>query len=301
MKPSLLILAAGIGSRYGSLKQTEQFGPFGETITDYSIFDAVRCGFGKIIFVISPVMEQEFTESYRSKFPSTLEIDYVTQSIYDVPPGYSITSERMKPWGTAHAVLRAASKIKEPFAVINADDFYGRKAYEIVSAFLAAKQDQEILEFCLAGYPIKNTLSRFGTVSRGICTMDTDGCLTHITERTKIRESGGRIVFIDQDGEEYELSENSLVSMNLFGFMPQIFTYLQEQFDDFIALHYNDPKAEMYLPSAIDQMIHSEIARVKILKTDAVWFGLTYKEDKPLVMNMIHNLIKKGIYPDKLW
>lgn len=301
MKPSLLILAAGIGSRYGSLKQTEQFGPSGETITDYSIYDAIRSGFGKIIFVISPSMEQEFKESFRNKYPSEFEIDYVTQSILDVPPGYRVTNERTKPWGTAHAVLRAASRIREPFAVINADDFYGRNAYEIVSEFLSRRRNHGIPEFCLAGYPVNNTLSEHGTVSRGVCTVDKDGYLTGITEHTRIRESGGRIVYIENDGNEYELSRSSLVSMNLFGFEASIFRYFEEQFNEFIAHYHNDPKAEMYLPSAIDRIIRKGIAKVKVLKTDSIWFGVTYKEDKPLVMKTINDLVRKGIYPDNLW
>jgi UTP-glucose-1-phosphate uridylyltransferase len=295
MKPSLLILAAGLGSRYGSLKQTEQFGPSGETITDYSIYDAIKSGFGKIIFVISPAMEKEFTESFCRKFPSSLDIEYVTQGIHDVPEGYSITPERTKPWGTAHAVLRAAGKIKEPFAVINADDFYGREAYEIISSSLSEKNTQNGLEFYLAGYPIKNTLSKHGTVSRGVLEINSDGYLTNITERTKIREFGNKIVFIDHDGKEYELSSDSLVSMNLLGFSPPIFRYLEKHFNEFIDRNYKDSKVEMYLPSAVDRLIKEEIARVKVLKTKALWFGVTYQEDKPLVMNMIHELISKGI------
>ncbi len=301
MKPSLLILAAGLGSRYGSLKQIEHYGPSGETITDYSIYDALRSGFGRILFVISPSMEQEFKESYCQKFPTGLEIDYVTQGIEDIPSTFTINPDRKKPWGTAHAILMASDKITGPFAVINADDFYGKEAFEIIASWLIQPKNQPYLEICLAGYPIINTLSKHGTVSRGVCSIDKDGFLTNITERTKIREINGKIVFFDDDDKAWELNKNSLVSMNLFGFTASIFKYLNEHFNKFISENFNNPKTELYIPAVVDRLIQDGLARVKVIKTDASWFGVTYKEDRPLVIKMINNLIRMGIYPSDLW
>ncbi len=301
MKPTLLILAAGMGSRYGSMKQTEQFGPSGETITDYSIFDSQRAGFGKVVFVISPAMEDEFKTSYIQKFPSNIEIDYVIQSIDKVPAGIQISPERKKPWGTAHAVLMAADKIDTPFAVINADDFYGRESYQIVAEYLKSTIEENMLELCIAGYPIRNTLSKFGTVSRGVCETDSHGYLMAITERTKIKETAKGIVNIEENDEELLLSSNCLVSMNLFGFTPGIFGFIQDQFKEFISAKSMDPKAELYIPLIVDQLIRKNQARTRVLKTDATWFGVTYKEDRPHVLEMINTLVKNGEYPSNLW
>jgi len=301
VKPTLLILAAGMGSRYGSMKQTEQFGPSGETITDYSIFDSQRAGFGKVVFVISPAMEDEFKTSYIQKFPSNIEIDYVIQSIDKVPAGIQISPERKKPWGTAHAVLMAADKIDTPFAVINADDFYGRESYQIVAEYLKSTIEENMLELCIAGYPIRNTLSKFGTVSRGVCETDSHGYLMAITERTKIKETAKGIVNIEENDEELLLSSNCLVSMNLFGFTPGIFGFIQDQFKEFISAKSMDPKAELYIPLIVDQLIRKNQARTRVLKTDATWFGVTYKEDRPHVLEMINTLVKNGEYPSNLW
>jgi dTDP-glucose pyrophosphorylase len=301
LKPTLLILAAGMGSRYGSMKQTEQFGPSGETITDYSIYDSQKAGFGRVVFVISPAMEEEFNSSYIKKFPSNIEIDYVIQSIDKVPSGTKISPERKKPWGTAHAVLMAAEKIDTPFAVINADDFYGRESYKIVADYLISTVEKNILELCMAGYPILNTLSKFGTVSRGVCETDSYAYLKAITERTKIKETAKGIVNLEENGDELLLPSNALVSMNLFGFTPGIFRYLREQFNEFIAKNSLDPKSELYIPLIVDRLIREGKARTRVLKTDATWFGVTYKEDRPYVLEMINSLVAKGVYPDKLW
>jgi dTDP-glucose pyrophosphorylase len=301
VKPSLLILAAGIGSRYGSMKQTEQFGPSGETITDYSIFDSQRAGFGKVVFVISPSMEEEFKTSYIKKFPPHLEIDYVIQSIDKIPAGTAVSPERKKPWGTAHAVLMAAGKIDTPFAVINADDFYGRESYKIIADYLTSTVEEDMLELCLAGYPIKNTLSKHGTVSRGVCETDSHGYLTVITERTKIKESAKGIVNLEEDGGELLLPSNCMVSMNLFGFTPAIFRHLDIQFNEFIKKSSMDPRSELYIPLVVDNLNKSGLARTRVLKTDATWFGVTYKEDRPMVLEMIASLIRSGVYPDNLW
>jgi UTP-glucose-1-phosphate uridylyltransferase len=301
VKPTLLILAAGMGSRYGSMKQTEQFGPSGETITDYSIYDSQKAGFGKVVFVISPSMEEEFNTSYIRKFPANIEIDYVIQSIDKIPPGTKVSPERKKPWGTAHAVLMAAEKITDPFAVINADDFYGRESYQVVAEYLKSSVEGKMLKLCMAGYPIRNTLSKFGTVSRGVCETDSYGYLQSITERTKIKETPKGIVHLEDNGEELLLSSNCLVSMNLFGFTPGIFPHLQDHFNQFIAVNSIDTKAELYIPLFVDQLIRQGHARTRVLKTDSTWFGVTYKEDKPNVLEMINLLVKQGVYPDNLW
>ncbi len=301
MKPTLLILAAGLGSRYGSMKQTESFGPSGETITDYSIYDAIKAGFGKIIFVISPAMEEEFKSSYVKKFPPSLEVDYVVQSIGDIPKGIQISPERKKPWGTAHAVLMAKDKINLPFAVINADDFYGRGAYQVIADYLIHTVEKDRAEFCMAGYPVRNTLSEHGTVSRGVCATDTEGFLTDIQERTKIERVDGKIVYYDEEGNKVELAGDTPVSMNLFGYTPRLFKYLEKYFNGFIQENSMDPKAEIYLPIVVNRMIREEVARTKVLETDENWFGVTYKEDRPKVLAMINKLVERGIYPSSLW
>lgn len=301
MKPTLLILAAGLGSRYGSMKQTESFGPNGETITDYSIYDAMQAGFGRILFVISPAMEDEFRSSYIKKFPVSFDIDYVTQSVNNVPSGIEISPERKKPWGTAHAVLMAAQKVNEPFAVINADDFYGRSSYQMVAEYLTSAGESEYEEFCMAGYLIEKTLSDHGSVSRGICEVDEHNFLTRITERTKIERKGEEIVFKDEEDKEQPVNEGTLVSMNLFGFTPGIFPHLKRYFDSFIRVNSENPKAEIYLPIVVQNMINEKLARTRVLKTSETWFGVTYREDRPTVLKMISDLVEKKVYPSPLW
>lgn len=301
MKPTLLVLAGGLGSRYGSMKQTESFGPSGETITDYSIYDAIRAGFGKVIFVISPAMEEEFKTSYVEKFPDSLEVDYVIQSIDNIPQGVSVTPERKKPWGTAHAVLMAKDKIDVPFAVINADDFYGAGAYKIIADYLINTKETEKAEFCMAGYPVRNTLSKHGTVSRGVCETDDDGFLTDIQERTKIERLNGKIVYYEADGSPVEIPEDTPVSMNLFGYTPRLFVHLERYFNEFIQLNSKDPKAEIYLPIVVNRMIDENLARTKVLETDETWFGVTYREDRPKVLAAINKLVEDGVYPSSLW
>jgi dTDP-glucose pyrophosphorylase len=301
MKPTLLILAAGLGSRYGSMKQTESFGPSGETITDYSIYDALMSGFGKIVFVISPAMEEEFKTSYIRKFPEELHIEYAIQGVHTIPPGVEIHPERKKPWGTAHAVLMSAAKINEPFAVINADDFYGRGAYQQVADFLKSLEENDKAEFCLAGYRIRNTLSEHGTVSRGICQTDEHSYLTSIVERTKLKQEGESIVYIDENGDSHDVDEKSPVSMNLFGFTPRLFSPLESYFEEFLRENAMNPKAEIYLPIVVQKMIDEGQARTKVLDINEKWFGVTYKEDRPMVLENINKLINSGVYPDNLW
>lgn len=299
-KPTLLILAAGMGSRYGSMKQTEQFGPSGETITDYSIYDAMQSGFGKVVFVISPAMEEEFKTSYVKKFPSGIKVEYVIQSVHTIPQGFDISPERKKPWGTAHAVLMAAPKISEPFAVINADDFYGRGSYRLVADYLTQTKEDGIFEYCMAGYRIRRTLSKYGTVSRGVCEVNSTGYLAEIVERTKIIDTPSGIVFLDGDSEVF-IPENALVSMNLFGFTPSVFSLLDRYFKDFLANNGMDPKAEFFIPLVADRAIKEGAARLKVLETDEQWFGVTYKEDRPHVLEMINTLVEEKVYPGNIW
>ena len=300
MKPSLLILAAGVGSRYGSLKQMEHFGPSGETITDYSIYDAIKSGFGKVIFVISPSMEEEFVNSYIKKFPPEIEIEYVIQGITTIPEGFNITPERKKPWGTAHAILMANSKIHEPFAVINADDFYGRGSFEVLAEYLSTVKEKEIYEYSMVGFPIQKTLSQFGTVSRGVCKIDENDFLAEIIERTKIVDKGREIVYIE-DSKEVNVDKDAIVSMNMFGFTPTFFYWLDKYFKEFLSQNAMDTKAEFFITIIVDRMIKNGQARMKVLKTNEQWFGVTYKEDRAHVLNMINSLIHKGIYPTDIW
>ena len=298
MKPTLLILAAGLGSRYGGMKQTEAFGPSGETITDYSIYDAVKAGFGKIVFVISPKMEEDFAATYLKKFPSDLPVEYVIQEVSNVPEGLEAPADRVKPWGTAHAVLMAADAIREPFAVINADDFYGRESYRIIHDFLV---DTRPGEHCLVGYTLSKTVSRHGSVARGVCRLDNEGYLSRIVERTKIFSTDREIWYEDEQGEKHSLDPDLKVSMNLFGFTPDIFAHLDRLFRDFIRENITHLKAEFFIPYVADTLIRSGQGRFKVLGTPESWFGVTYQEDRPNVLNMINKLVENGTYPSPLW
>lgn len=300
MKPSLVILAAGIGSRYGSLKQMEHFGPAGETITDYSIFDALNSGFGKIIFVISPTMEEEFVNSFIKKFPTEININYVIQEISNIPKGFNAPLERKKPWGTAHAVLMAKPKINEPFAVINADDFYGRGSFQVLSEYLSTIKEDKIYEYVMVGFPIRKTLSHFGSVSRGVCQVDKNDYLEEIIERVKVVDKDNKIVYIEND-IEVPLNDETIVSMNLFAFTPSVFNWLEKYFVEFLRQNISDLKGEFFIPLVVDRMIKEGLARMKVLKTNEQWFGVTYKEDRPHVQNMINYLIDKGVYTSDLW
>ncbi|MDX2248295.1 MAG: sugar phosphate nucleotidyltransferase [Bacteroidia bacterium] len=299
MKPTLLILAAGIGSRYGSLKQIDGLGPHGETIIDYSVYDAIRAGFGKVVFVIRKSIEQEFKDSFSGKFSSQIEVDYVLQEIEYVPVGLSYTPERVKPWGTGQAVLVAHDAIKEPFAMINADDFYGKEAFETMANYLVSL-DITQPTFCMVGYKLENTLSEHGFVSRGVCVSDENNYLLTVTERTKIGVSGDHIVY--QEGEtEVILPGDTIVSMNMFGFTPALFPLAEEYFTSFIRENGFNPKSEFYVPSILSRMINEGRGSVKVLSSDATWFGVTYKEDRPIVVGKIRDLVAKGDYPEKLW
>ena len=298
VKPTLLILAAGMGSRYGGIKQIDQFGPHGETIIDYSLYDAIRSGYGKVVFIIRKEIKTEFEEIFTSKLKGRIDYDFVFQELDSYLPSGTESSHRTKPWGTGHAVLCAKEKIQEPFAVINADDFYGQHAFKVMSKFLAEKQSPHL--HSLVGYQIENTLSENGSVSRGVCTADADGFLTSINERTKIERKNNRILFEDGTHEE-ELQEGTLVSMNFFGFQPGIFKQIEPLFHQFLKEKGNDSKSEFFIPLFANQLLHSGEGKFKVLNSSDVWFGVTYKEDKPTVKAAISKLVENGAYPEKLW
>lgn len=299
MKPTLLVLAAGMGSRYGALKQMDGVGPNNEAILDYSIYDAKRAGFGKVVFVI----REDFADAFKKINNSErfgLPVEYVYQGLDCLPEGYSVPEGRVKPWGTGHAVLMAADVIKEPFAAINADDFYGKEAYEVVAKYLESCYGKTG-EYSMVAYKLKNTLSDFGTVSRGVCTQDENHYLQTIVERTSIGKTEKGAAYNDEDGS-HELDMETLVSMNFFGFTPDFLTHLKQGFKDFLdGQAKSNIKAEFYIPLMVNKLINSGKARLKVLSSEAVWFGVTYKEDKPAVVKNIQALIDKGIYPEKLW
>lgn len=300
MKPTLFVLAAGMGSRYGGLKQLDGLGPNGETIMDYSIYDAIKAGFGKIVFVIRPSFEKDFRDVVLDKFKGLIETDLVFQEISNVPEGCSYTPEREKPWGTNHAVLMGKDAIKEPFAVINADDFYGQESFAVLADFLKSVAGKSN-EYCMVGYHVGNTLSESGAVSRGVCVVDEKGLLQNVVERTHIEEKGGKINFLDEKGEEVEISANTPVSMNMWGFTPDYFDYSLEFFKEFLAEHGQKLKSEFYIPLAVNELIVQGKASCKVLDTPSKWFGVTYAEDRPQVVLKINELIRKGVYPQSLF
>ena len=299
MKPTLFILAAGMGSRYGGLKQLDGLGPNGETIMDYSVYDALRAGFGKIVFVIRKDFEADFREKVLSKYADKVTCEVCFQAIENVPAGCSYNPERTKPWGTNHAVLMGKGIINEPFAVINADDFYGKDSFQVLADYLRSAEGTKG-HYCMVGYRVCNTLSENGTVSRGVCTTDANGNLTDVVERTKIENKNGDIVFTE-DGVDTVLAPNTPVSMNMWGFTPEYFDYSEEAFRAFLAEHGQELKSESYIPSLVNQLITSGKATCKVLDTTSKWFGVTYAEDRPQVVMKINNLIQEGVYPAKLF
>lgn len=301
MKPTLLVLAAGIGSRYGSLKQIDPIGPGGETIIDYSIYDALKAGFGKVVFIIRREIEEDFKEVFVKKFQNVIPVEYVFQEISKVPEGIAIPEGRIKPWGTGHAVMMAADVIHEPFAVINADDYYGADAYVKMVAYLTSLDVSQQNDYSMVGYLLKNTMSEHGAVSRGVCQLSKDSFLQGVTERINIQYTHGNIAFRDKEDSWIFLPGETIVSMNFWGFTPSFFERLSIQFTEFIQLNYDQPKAEFYIPTVVDNLIKSGEAQVKVLKSTDQWFGVTYKEDKPIVIQKINQLIKNGIYPANLW
>jgi len=298
MKPTLLILAAGMGSRYGGLKQMDELGPGGESIIDYSVYDAIQSGFEKVVFVIRRSFADAFKERFEPKLAGKIKTEYVFQELDDLPEGYSLPEGREKPWGTGHAILMAKNVINEPFAIVNADDFYGRGAYQQVFDFVAESSNDH--EYAMVGYALNNTLSEHGTVSRGVCETDADSNLVNIVERTKIGYEGDKVFFYEGD-DKTELTGNEPVSMNFWAFKPNYFQYLEESFVEFLNEKGTEMKSEFYFNAVVDNLIQKGMASTKVIKTDAKWFGVTYKEDKPLVQEKLNTLIKDGIYPAKLW
>jgi len=297
MQPTLVILAAGMASRYGSMKQIQGFGPAGETIMDYSIYDAIRSGFGKIVFIIRREFANDFKEIFGPRLEGRVEVDYAFQELEAFTEGYAIPSERKKPWGTSHAVLCAMDKVNEPFAVINADDFYGHNAFEEAADFLVNDCNEK--NYAIVGYDLLKTLSDYGTVNRGVCTLDKFGNLAGITERINIAKKGDTIV-CDDGLEPKELSLATRVSMNFWCFDPSFFSYTQKLFREFLQDYGQELKSEFFIPIVADQFI-KEGGKIEIIPTSSSWFGVTYKEDAPFVEKSLNELIKKGEYPGQLW
>jgi hypothetical protein len=300
MKPTLVVLAAGLGSRYGSLKQMDRVGPSGETIIDYSVFDALRAGFGKAVFIIRRDIEAEFREVFLGRLGARIEIETVFQELQDLPPGFRVPAARTKPWGTSHAVLAAAPKVRGPFAVINADDFYGRDAFARMAGFLGGRPASDS-RFAVVGYGLRSTLSEHGSVARGVCEVGPDGLLTGIVERLKIERDGEAIVDRGGEGVPTVLPESTVVSMNFWGFTPLYFERARAAFAAFLGSRIDDPKAEMYIPLVVNDMVKSGQATVAVLPTTGKWFGVTYREDKPRVVAELDALVRAGEYPRALW
>jgi hypothetical protein len=299
MKPTLFVLAAGMGSRYGGLKQLDGLGPNGETIMDYSIFDAIRGGFGKLVFVIRKDFEQDFRDKVLSKYEGHIPTELVFQAIDNLPEGFTVPEGREKPWGTNHAVMMAAKAINTPFAVINADDFYGQNSYEVMGSYLSNLAGSAN-SYAMVGYEVNKTLSENGTVSRGVCTVDAEGNLRGMVERTKIERVNGTIVFHDL-GTDEPLAENTPVSMNLFGFTPDYFRHSEAYFKEFLKDNIENLRSEFFIPLMVNKVISEGTATMRVLSTSAKWFGVTYKEDKPQLMQKIEELIAAGEYPRNLW
>jgi UTP-glucose-1-phosphate uridylyltransferase len=300
MKPTLVVLAAGMGSRYGGIKQIEPVGPHQAIILEYSVFDAVRAGFGAVVFVIRRDIAADFQSSILARLADVIPITIVFQDLSDLPAGCLMPSNRTKPWGTAHAVLCAQSAIATPFAIVNADDFYGADAYRVMAAYLAERSNGEA-NFAMVGYALKNTVSEFGSVSRGLCQVDDQDWLTSVVEHTKIESTPTGIVSHLPAGGLLACSGDETVSMNLFGFTPKLFDHLETLFKQFLNDSASDPKAEFYVPGVVNQLIQTQTARLKVLKSVASWFGITYKQDLPSTVDSIRRLVAAGEYPERLW
>ena len=300
MQHTLFVFAAGMGSRYGGLKQLDGLGPNGETIMDYSIFDAIRGGFVKLVFVIRKSFEEDFRNKILSKYENHIPCELVFQDLNDLPEGFTCPEGRQKPWGTNHAVLMGKSVIKEPFAVINADDFYGRDSFAVIGKQLSEMGDKQN-EYCMVGYRVGNTLSESGSVARGVCETNEAGYLTGVVERTAIERIDGDIQFIDENGQKVVLEENVPVSMNMWGFTPDYFVHSEKYFVDFLKENIDKPKSEFFIPLVVNELITKGIATVKVLDTTAKWFGVTYAADRQGVVDKIQALVDAGEYPNKLF
>lgn len=308
-KPTLLILAAGIGSRYGSLKQMDGLGPGGETMMDYSIYDAIRAGFGKVVFVIRNSFAGDFKAVFSAeRYKGKIEVQYVMQELENIPgfdPAqpevkFKLNPERTKPWGTNHAILVAAEAIHEPFAVINADDFYGRHAFEVLGNFLSGVVGKQN-DYCMVGYELDKTLSELGAVSRGICSADANGYLTTVVERTHIERVDGIIQYKDDSGQMVPVDDKSIVSMNMWGFTPDYFVHSRRLFVEFLKANGDNIKAEFFIPLVVNDLVAGGTAKLRVLTTAAEWFGVTYQGDRPKVVAKLQALVASGEYPQKLW
>ena len=295
--PTLLVMAAGMGSRYGGLKQIDPVGPAGETIIDYSIYDAMRAGFGKLVFVIRKDIEEPFKETVGARFEKRIPVEYVFQELDKLPEGFTLPEGRTKPWGTTQAVLMAEDVIKEPFAVINADDFYGAESYRVLAEHLKSGAQ----DYSMVGFILRNTLSDFGSVARGVCRVSSDNYLQRIEELTNIERDGNGAKNTAADGTVTKLSGDEPVSMNYWGFTPQIFPQIREVFKRFLEKNGKEMKAESYIPMAVGELVSDGEAKVKVLQSRDPWFGVTYREDRPFVVEGIRALIARGEYPQKLW
>jgi NDP-sugar pyrophosphorylase family protein len=296
-KPSLLVLAAGMGSRYGGLKQIEPVGPSGETIIDYSVYDALRAGFGKLVFVIRRDLEQPFKGIVGKRFENRLAVQYVFQEMQNLPDGFLAPPGRIKPWGTGHAILAGEGAIREPFVAINADDFYGAQSFALLAQHFASGSPDS----AMAGFTLHRTLSEFGSVARGVCEVGPGDYLKSVVELTRIERDSAEVKNTDSAGHVTKLTGDEIVSMNFWGFTPAIFPLLRSRFSAFLTKHAGDEKAEFYIPSAVNDLMISGQTQVKVLRTDASWFGVTYRQDHRRVVESIRQLVAKGEYPERLW
>lgn len=300
MKPTLIILAAGMGSRYGGLKQVDGLGPNGETIIDYSVYDAIKAGFGKVVFVIRKSIEKDFLETFGNRFSPNVKFEIAYQELDMLPQGFSAPSDRTKPWGTAHAVWTTRNLINEPFAVINADDFYGYDSFRVLAEQLS-KPDLPKGSYFMVGYKLAKTLSEQGAVSRGICSTNSKHLLTDVVERTSIERINGVVKYKDENGNMVAVDENSQVSMNFWGFTPDFFSYTEKLMTDFFKGSIGNVKAEFYIPTVVNSAIKANLATCEVLNTNAAWFGVTYPGDRPMVVNRFKELVDKGEYPSPMW
>lgn len=303
MKPTLLLLAAGMGSRYGGLKQLDGLGPNGETIMDYSIYDAIKAGFGKIVFVIRKDFEDDFRQKVLTKYEGHIPAEVCFQAIDKLPEGFTVPEGREKPWGTNHAVMMAEGLIHEPFCVINCDDFYNRDAFMVMGKFLSELPEGSKSRYSMVGFRVGNTLSENGTVARGICSKDNEGHLTEVVERTEIMRVDGKVCYKDEESKWVAVEDNTPVSMNMWGFTPDYFEYSDEYFKEFLsdAKNMENLKAEFFIPLMVNKLIHEGTATVKVLDTTSKWFGVTYAADRQATVDRIQKLIEEGVYPNRLF
>lgn len=303
MKPTLVLLAAGMGSRYGGLKQLDGLGPNGETIMDYSIYDAIKAGFGKIVFVIRKDFEQEFREKVLSKYEGHIPTEVCYQSLDALPEGFTVPEGREKPWGTNHAVMMAKDLIHEPFCVINCDDFYNRDSFMVIGKFLADLPDNATNTYAMVGFRVGNTLSENGTVARGVCSKDENDLLTTVVERTEIMRVDGKVSYKDENGEWVAIEDNTPVSMNMWGFTPDYFVHSDAYFKQFLSDPKNqaNPKAEFFIPLMVNELVNNGTSTVKVLDTTSKWFGVTYSADRQATVDRIQALVNEGVYPNKLF